>query len=117
MANAPAAVPPFAGVASSAPSGLLFGFRAGARGLVSRFPGESGGNGRRAAAVRVPPRCRVAAVVPMTDAADVPASLCEAIGEDLERGLAARHYAMSGDRHARAAASCDRCSSVVPVGW
>ncbi|WP_424893321.1 hypothetical protein [Streptomyces sp. XH2] len=35
-----------------------------------------------------------------TDAADVLAPLCEAIGEDLEFGLAARRYAMSGDRRA-----------------
>ncbi|MGW2513890.1 hypothetical protein ACWC0A_31765 [Streptomyces scopuliridis] len=35
-----------------------------------------------------------------TDAADVLATLCDAIGEDLEHGLAARRYAMSGDRRA-----------------
>jgi hypothetical protein len=35
-----------------------------------------------------------------TAAADVLAPLCEQIGEDLERGLAARRYAMSGDRRA-----------------
>ncbi|MFE6462373.1 hypothetical protein ACFVP0_33620 [Streptomyces cinereoruber] len=35
-----------------------------------------------------------------TDAADVLAPLCEAIGEDLEAGLAARRYALSGDRRA-----------------
>ncbi|WP_329564497.1 hypothetical protein OG711_38790 (plasmid) [Streptomyces uncialis] len=33
-------------------------------------------------------------------AADVLAPLCEQIGEDLENGLAARRYAMSGDRRA-----------------
>ncbi|MFC7965505.1 hypothetical protein [Streptomyces cinereoruber] len=33
-----------------------------------------------------------------TDAADVLAPLCEAIGKDLEAGLVARHYAFSGDR-------------------
>ncbi|WP_405638623.1 hypothetical protein OG543_30320 (plasmid) [Streptomyces sp. NBC_01178] len=35
-----------------------------------------------------------------TAAADVLAPLCEQIGEDLENGLAARRYAMSGDRRA-----------------
>ncbi|MEU2873063.1 hypothetical protein ABZ769_28335 [Streptomyces olivoreticuli] len=35
-----------------------------------------------------------------TDAADVLALLCDQIGEDLEHGLAARRYAMSGDRRA-----------------
>ncbi|MFI0742653.1 hypothetical protein ACH4PU_31920 [Streptomyces sp. NPDC021100] len=35
-----------------------------------------------------------------TAAADVLAPLCEAIGEDLEHGLAARRYAISGDRRA-----------------
>ncbi|MFI2722103.1 hypothetical protein ACH5AI_38315 [Streptomyces collinus] len=35
-----------------------------------------------------------------TDAADVLALLCEQIGEPLEYGLAARRYAMSGDRRA-----------------
>ncbi|MFB7076405.1 hypothetical protein [Streptomyces sp. NPDC056308] len=35
-----------------------------------------------------------------TDAADVLAPLCEAIGEELEHGLAARRYAMCGDRRA-----------------
>ncbi len=35
-----------------------------------------------------------------TDAADVLAPLCEAIGENLEDGLAARRYALSGDRRA-----------------
>ncbi|MEU1378001.1 hypothetical protein ABZ442_30755 [Streptomyces triculaminicus] len=35
-----------------------------------------------------------------TDAVNVLAPLCEAIGEDLEHGLAARRYAMSGDRRA-----------------
>ncbi|MEE1943100.1 hypothetical protein V1L54_27465 [Streptomyces sp. TRM 70361] len=35
-----------------------------------------------------------------TDAADVLALLCEQIGEPLEHGLAARRYAMSGDRRA-----------------
>ncbi|MFI6731145.1 hypothetical protein [Streptomyces atratus] len=35
-----------------------------------------------------------------TDAADVLALLCEEIGEPLEHGLAARRYAMSGDRRA-----------------
>jgi hypothetical protein len=34
------------------------------------------------------------------DAADVLALLCEEIGEPLEHGLAARRYAMSGDRRA-----------------
>ncbi|AWZ05230.1 MULTISPECIES: hypothetical protein [unclassified Streptomyces] len=33
-----------------------------------------------------------------TDAADVLARLCEQIGETIENGLAARRYAMSGDR-------------------
>ncbi|MFH7340565.1 hypothetical protein [Streptomyces sp. KHY 26] len=35
-----------------------------------------------------------------TDAADVLALLCEEIGEPLEHGLAARCYAISGDRRA-----------------
>jgi hypothetical protein len=35
-----------------------------------------------------------------TDAADVLEPLCEAIGEELEHGLAARRYALSGDRRA-----------------
>lgn len=35
-----------------------------------------------------------------TDAADVLAPPCEAIGENLEDGLAARRYALSGDRRA-----------------
>ncbi|WP_326680897.1 hypothetical protein [Streptomyces sp. NBC_01237] len=35
-----------------------------------------------------------------TDAADVLALLCDQIGEPLEHGLAARRYAMSGDRRA-----------------
>uniref|UniRef100_UPI002F90CBD0 hypothetical protein n=1 Tax=Streptomyces sp. NBC_01562 TaxID=2975879 RepID=UPI002F90CBD0 len=35
-----------------------------------------------------------------TDAADVLALLCEQIGEPLEHGLAARRYALSGDRRA-----------------
>ncbi|MFF4874003.1 hypothetical protein [Streptomyces sp. NPDC000961] len=35
-----------------------------------------------------------------TGAADVLAPLCAAIGEDLETGLAARRYALSGDRRA-----------------
>ncbi|MET8009499.1 hypothetical protein ABZU86_30655 [Streptomyces sp. NPDC005271] len=35
-----------------------------------------------------------------TEAADVLALLCEEIGEPLEHGLAARGYAMSGDRRA-----------------
>ncbi|MGW0828785.1 hypothetical protein [Streptomyces sp. NPDC002845] len=35
-----------------------------------------------------------------TDAADVLAPLCEAIGEDLENGFAARRYALSRDRRA-----------------
>jgi hypothetical protein len=35
-----------------------------------------------------------------TDAADVLAPLCDAIGEELDHGLAARRYAMSGDRRA-----------------
>ncbi|MFB6991327.1 hypothetical protein ACFC0C_26615 [Streptomyces sp. NPDC056178] len=35
-----------------------------------------------------------------TDAADVLAPPCEAIGEELEHGLAARRYAMSGHRRA-----------------
>ncbi|MFD7778824.1 hypothetical protein [Streptomyces sp. NPDC059753] len=35
-----------------------------------------------------------------TEAADVLALLCEQIGEPLEHGLAARHYALSGDRRA-----------------
>ncbi|MFJ8854924.1 hypothetical protein [Streptomyces sp. NPDC102437] len=35
-----------------------------------------------------------------TDAADVLAPLCEEIGEPLDHGLAARRYAMSGDRRA-----------------
>jgi hypothetical protein len=35
-----------------------------------------------------------------TGAADVVAPLCEAIGEELEHGLAARRYALSGDRRA-----------------
>ncbi|MFF1285724.1 hypothetical protein [Streptomyces sp. NPDC058299] len=33
------------------------------------------------------------------EAADVLALLCDQIGEPLEHGLAARRYAMSGDRH------------------
>ncbi|MFI6006958.1 hypothetical protein ACIA98_42665 [Streptomyces sp. NPDC051366] len=33
-------------------------------------------------------------------AADVLALLCDQIGEDLEHGLAARRYTMSGDRRA-----------------
>ncbi|MEU0344644.1 hypothetical protein ABZ092_38365 [Streptomyces bobili] len=33
-------------------------------------------------------------------AADVLAPLCDAIGEELETGLAARRYALSGDRRA-----------------
>ncbi|WP_327170201.1 hypothetical protein OG471_01125 [Streptomyces sp. NBC_01336] len=35
-----------------------------------------------------------------TAAADVLASLCEQIGETLDNGLAARRYALSGDRRA-----------------
>jgi hypothetical protein len=35
-----------------------------------------------------------------TDAADVLTLLCKQIGEPLEQGLAARHYAMPGDRRA-----------------
>ncbi|MFJ4972802.1 hypothetical protein [Streptomyces sp. NPDC088755] len=35
-----------------------------------------------------------------TEAADVLAPLCEQIGENLENGLAARRYAMSGERRA-----------------
>jgi hypothetical protein len=35
-----------------------------------------------------------------TDAADILAPLCEQIGEPLEHGLAARRYALSGDRRA-----------------
>ncbi|MFF7365466.1 hypothetical protein [Streptomyces sp. NPDC008125] len=35
-----------------------------------------------------------------TDATNVLAPLCEAIGENLENGLAARRYALSGDRRA-----------------
>ncbi|MFJ8854931.1 hypothetical protein [Streptomyces sp. NPDC102437] len=35
-----------------------------------------------------------------TDAAHVLALLCEEIGEPLDHGLAARRYAMSGDRRA-----------------
>lgn len=35
-----------------------------------------------------------------TDAADLLALLCKQIGEPLEHGLAARRYAMSGDRRA-----------------
>ncbi|MFF3150128.1 hypothetical protein ACFVRU_52610 [Streptomyces sp. NPDC057927] len=35
-----------------------------------------------------------------TDAADVLALLCEEFGEPLEHGLAARRYAVSGDRRA-----------------
>ncbi|MEU9372793.1 hypothetical protein AB0D94_03310 [Streptomyces sp. NPDC048255] len=35
-----------------------------------------------------------------TEAADVLALPCDQISEDLEHGLAARRYAMSGDRHA-----------------
>ncbi|MFD0396451.1 hypothetical protein ACFQ3Z_46380 [Streptomyces nogalater] len=35
-----------------------------------------------------------------SEAADVLALLCEQIGEPLEHGLAARRYAMSGDRRA-----------------
>ncbi|MFJ5726013.1 hypothetical protein [Streptomyces sp. NPDC093149] len=35
-----------------------------------------------------------------TGAADVLALLCDQIGEPLEHGLAARRYAMSGDRRA-----------------
>ncbi|MEU5836435.1 hypothetical protein ABZ820_22575 [Streptomyces diacarni] len=34
------------------------------------------------------------------DAADVLAPLCEEIGQDLEHGLAARRYALTGDRRA-----------------
>ncbi|MFD3666050.1 hypothetical protein ACFWVF_36520 [Streptomyces sp. NPDC058659] len=40
------------------------------------------------------------AYLPDTAAADVLAPLCEEIGENLESGLAARRYAMSGDRRA-----------------
>jgi hypothetical protein len=36
-----------------------------------------------------------------TEAADVLALLCAQIGESLEHGLAARRYAMSGDRRAQ----------------
>ncbi|OEJ21763.1 hypothetical protein AR457_40715 [Streptomyces agglomeratus] len=35
-----------------------------------------------------------------TDAADILSLLCEQIGEELEHGLAARRYALSGDRRA-----------------
>ncbi|GAA4803034.1 hypothetical protein [Streptomyces ziwulingensis] len=35
-----------------------------------------------------------------TKAADVLAPLCDQIGEDLDNSLAARRYAMSGDRRA-----------------
>ncbi|MCP9213406.1 hypothetical protein [Streptomyces cucumeris] len=43
----------------------------------------------------------VAPVYPSdTDAADILALLCEQIGEPLDHGLAARRYAMSGDRRA-----------------
>ncbi|MFE7045154.1 hypothetical protein ACFU9X_38780 [Streptomyces atratus] len=35
-----------------------------------------------------------------TEAADVLAPLCEEIGEPLDHGLAARRYALSGDRRA-----------------
>ncbi|MFC9484569.1 hypothetical protein ACFTZM_00630 [Streptomyces hydrogenans] len=35
-----------------------------------------------------------------TEAADVLALLCDQIGEPLDHGLAARRYAMSGDRRA-----------------
>ncbi|MFC8270332.1 hypothetical protein ACFUIZ_32125 [Streptomyces cinereoruber] len=34
----------------------------------------------------------------LSDPADVLAPLCEATGKDLEAGLAARRYALSGDR-------------------
>ncbi|WP_411129253.1 hypothetical protein [Streptomyces sp. x-19] len=35
-----------------------------------------------------------------TTAAQTPAPLCDAIGEPVEHGLAARRYALSGDRRA-----------------
>ncbi|MEU9198352.1 hypothetical protein [Streptomyces hundungensis] len=35
-----------------------------------------------------------------TDAADILALLCGQIGEDLDHGLAARRYALTGDRRA-----------------
>ncbi|MFF1690732.1 hypothetical protein [Streptomyces sp. NPDC058254] len=38
------------------------------------------------------------AYLPGTEAVDVLAPLCEEIGEPLHHGLAARRYAMSGDR-------------------
>ncbi|MFE6885869.1 hypothetical protein [Streptomyces sp. NPDC057702] len=37
-----------------------------------------------------------------TEAADVLALLCEQIGETVENGLAARRYALTGDRQALA---------------
>ncbi|MFF3864094.1 hypothetical protein [Streptomyces sp. NPDC002209] len=40
-------------------------------------------------------------------AADVLTLLCDQSGEDLEHGLAARRYAMSGDRRACTAPACD----------
>ncbi|MFE4862589.1 hypothetical protein [Streptomyces sp. NPDC056670] len=37
-----------------------------------------------------------------TEAAGILALLCEQIGEQIEHGLAARHYALTGDRRALA---------------
>ncbi|MFB7552758.1 hypothetical protein [Streptomyces sp. NPDC056154] len=45
-------------------------------------------------------RARAPAYLSDRQAADVLAPLCDAIGEELEHGLAARRYAMSGDRRA-----------------
>ncbi|MFE4778238.1 hypothetical protein [Streptomyces sp. NPDC056713] len=47
-------------------------------------------------------RAALSAVGRLSDsaAADVLAPLCEEIGEPLENGLAARRYAISGDRRA-----------------
>jgi hypothetical protein len=39
-------------------------------------------------------------LAPLRAASYILAPLCEQIGEDLEHGLAARRYAMSGDRRA-----------------
>ncbi|MEU2856559.1 hypothetical protein [Streptomyces syringium] len=52
-----------------------------------------------------------------TDAADVLALLCDQIGKPLEHGLAARRYAMSGDRRALHGVLCQRIWIVCHRSW
>ncbi|WP_030753160.1 hypothetical protein [Streptomyces sp. NRRL S-31] len=51
------------------------------------------------------------------EAADVLVLLCEEIGEPLDRGLAARRYAISGDRRALRGTVLQALRERLPGGW